>query len=127
MFEARFPYKYLSNDQDKVCITQGIRKSCQQKRSLYSISKNSDNNDKIILQKLLFHFKGSDWRCQKNIFKHLLEISENKIKTMWTIINKVTRKAEKSNHLPHLFKMNNKEVSIEKSAEAFNNFFEPSR
>jgi len=42
---------------------------------------------------------------------------------MWNIINRVTRKAEKSNHLPHLFKMNNKKVSIVKSAEAFNNYF----
>jgi hypothetical protein len=35
----------------------------------------------------------------------------------------LTRKAEKTNHLPHSFKMNNKEVSIVKSAEAFNNYF----
>jgi len=38
---------------------------------------------------------------------------------MWNIIKKVTRKAEKSNHLPHSFKMNSKEVSIVMSAEAF--------
>ena len=50
-------------------------------------------------------------------------MSENKTETMWNIINKVTKKAEKSNHLSHSFKMNNKEVSIVKSAEAFNNYF----
>jgi hypothetical protein len=43
IFEASFPYKYMSNHQDKGWITQGIRKSCQRKRSLYSISENSDN------------------------------------------------------------------------------------
>ena len=37
-------------------------------------------------------------------------------------MNKV-KKAEKSIHLPHSFIMNNKEVSIVKSAEAFNNYF----
>jgi len=42
---------------------------------------------------------------------------------MWNIINKVTRKAEKSSHLPHSFKMNNKEVSIVMSAEAFNYYY----
>ena len=41
---------------------------------------------------------------------------------MWNIVNRVTRKAEKSNHLPHSFKMNNRELSIVKSAEAFNNY-----
>jgi hypothetical protein len=61
--------------------------------------------------------------AQKIYFKHLLETLENKTKTMWTIINRVTRKAKKSNHLPHVFKMNNTEVSVEKSAEAFNNYF----
>jgi len=42
---------------------------------------------------------------------------------MWNVINKVTRKAKKSSNLPHSFKMNNKEVSTVKSAEAFNNYF----
>jgi len=40
---------------------------------------------------------------------------------MWNIINKVTRKADKSNHVSHSFKMNNKEVTMVKSVEAFNN------
>jgi hypothetical protein len=42
---------------------------------------------------------------------------------MWNIINKVTRKAEKSIHLPHSLIMNNKEVSLVKTAEAFSNYF----
>ena len=50
-------------------------------------------------------------------------MSENKTKAMWNIINKVTRKAEKSSHLPHSLIMNNKEVSIVKISEAFNNYF----
>jgi hypothetical protein len=61
--------------------------------------------------------------AKKIYFKHLLETSENKTKTMWTVINRVTRKAKKSNHLPHVIKRNNTEVSVEKSAEAFNNCF----
>ena len=58
--EASFPYKYPSKDQDKGWITQGIRKSCQRKRSLYTISKNNDNLDKTVLQKLLLYFKDSN-------------------------------------------------------------------
>ena len=46
--EASFPYIYLSNNRDKGWITQGIRKSCQRKRSLYIMSEKSDN-DKITL------------------------------------------------------------------------------
>jgi hypothetical protein len=42
---------------------------------------------------------------------------------MWSNMNQVTRKAEKSNNLPHSLIMNNKEVSIVKTAEAFNNHF----
>jgi len=42
---------------------------------------------------------------------------------MWTIINRVTRKAKKSNHLPHALQMDNREVAIERSAEVFNNYF----
>jgi len=42
---------------------------------------------------------------------------------MWNIINNVTREADKSSHLLYSFKMNNKEVSTVKSAEAFNNNF----
>ena len=61
--------------------------------------------------------------AKKVYFKQLIETSNNKTKTMWYIINKVTRKAEKSSHLPHLLITNNKEVSIVKTAEAFNNYF----
>jgi len=46
-----------------------------------------------------------------------------KTKTVWTIINKVTRKVKKSNHLPHTLQMDNTEVAIERSAEVFNNYF----
>jgi len=42
---------------------------------------------------------------------------------MWNIISNVTRNAEKSSHLTYSFKMNNKEVSTVKSAEALNNNF----
>jgi len=47
-------------------------------------------------------------------FKHLIEKSENKTKTMWNIISNVTREADKSSHLLYSFKMNNKEVSTVK-------------
>ena len=55
--------------------------------------------------------------------KHLIETSENKTKTVWNIIRKVRRKAEKSIHLPHSLIMNNKEVSIVKKPDTFNNYF----
>jgi len=42
---------------------------------------------------------------------------------LWNIISKVTRKTEKSIHLPHSLIMDNKEVSIVKTAEAFNNYY----
>lgn len=60
---------------------------------------------------------------KKVYFKQLIDTSENKTKTMWNVTNKLTRKAEKSNHLPHSLIMNNKEVSMVKTAEAFNNYF----
>jgi hypothetical protein len=71
----------------------------------------------------LFHFEDGNYRRKKKKYTHLIETSEQKTKTMWNIINNVTRKAEKSHHLPHSFKMNNKEVSRVKSAETFNKYF----
>jgi hypothetical protein len=56
--------------------------------------------------------------AKKVYFKHLFETSENKTKTMWNIINKVTERLK-----PYLFKINNKEVSIVKTAKTFNNQF----
>ena len=89
----------MSNDGDKGWITQGIKKSCQQKRSLYIISKNSDN----LMIKLYHKSYCSILRrvireAKKVYFRHLIETSENKTKTMWNI----TRKAEKSTYHTHL-------------------------
>jgi hypothetical protein len=124
IFEASFPYKYPSNDQDRGWITQGIRKSCQRKRSLYIISKNSDNlNIKVYYKNYCSILRRVIREAKRIYFKQLLETSGNKTKTMWTIINRVTRKAKKSNHLPRLLQMDNTEVAIERSAEVFNNYF----
>ena len=122
----------MSNDGDKGWITQGIRKSCQRKRSLYIISKNSGNLMIILYYKSYCSILKRVIRETKRVyFKHLIETSENKTKAMWNIINELTRKAEKSGHLPRSFKMNNKKVSIFKMnnkkvslvnpADAFNN------
>ena len=93
----------MSNNGDKGCITQGIKKSCQQKKkSLYIISKNSDNvMIKLYYKSYCSTLNSVSREAKKVYFKHLIETSENKTKTIWNIINKVTRKAEKSNHLPH--------------------------
>jgi len=124
IFEANFPYKHLSNDRDRGWISQGIRKSCQRKRSLYIISKNNDNlNIKVYYKNYCSILRRVIRETKKIYFKQLLETSENKTKTMWTIINRVTRKAKKSNHLPHTLQMDNTEVAIERSAEVFNNYF----
>ena len=53
----------------------------------------------------------------------LLVLGTSTVDCALTIINRVTRKAKKSNHLPHTFQMDNMEVAIERSAELFNNYF----
>jgi hypothetical protein len=114
----------LSNIGDKSWITQGIKKSCQRERNLYITTKNSDSLMIILYYKSYCSTLKRVIREGKKVyFQNLIETAENKTKTMWNIINTVTRKAVKYKHLPHLFKTNNKEVSIVKSTEAFNNYF----
>ena len=79
IFEASFLYKYLSNDRDRGWITQGIRKSCQRKRSLYIISKNNDNlNIKVYYKNYCSILRRVIREAKKKYFKQLLETSENK-------------------------------------------------
>jgi hypothetical protein len=53
----------------------------------------------------------------KLYYKNVIQESETKPKTVWNIINSVSGKADKASHLPHSFKLNNRKVLIERTAE----------
>jgi ribosomal protein S18 len=69
----------VSNNRDKGWIAQGIRKSCQQKRSLCIISKNSDYlMIKMRYKKYCSILKGVFIEPKKVYFKQLTETSEKR-------------------------------------------------
>jgi hypothetical protein len=49
-------------------------------------------------------------------YKDLIETSENTVKTTWNIINSVIKKTDKSQHMPPLYKIRDKEVLLENVA-----------
>jgi hypothetical protein len=56
-------------------------------------------------------------------YSELLVSSNNKSKTSWNIINSETGKMNTIVHTPSEFKLGNKRIHKDQSAEAFNNFF----
>ena len=92
IFEASFPIVYLNKHNDNAWITKGIRISCKKKRSLYLLSRNC-NNPKV---KLYYKHYCSILRktireAKRQYFNELIVNSENKVKTTWKIIKKLTK------------------------------------
>jgi hypothetical protein len=125
IFQASFPVKYRSTNNIKTdWITQGIKISCKQKRSLYTFTKkNNDPKYKAhyitycrILKKVMKEAK-------KQHYNRLIAKCNNKIKTIWNIIKKETGKVHSMEQVPFLL-MNNEELTDPKNmANTFNTFF----
>jgi hypothetical protein len=94
IFNSSFPLqKVYSTRNNKPWITAGIKTSCQHKRGLYLISRDSDNS------KLKAHYKSYRLLLYKIIkaakqlyYNSKISKSNNKIKTTWDIIKTATCK-----------------------------------
>ena len=93
IFNSSFPLqKIYRTHNNKPWITTGIKTSCQHKRELYLISRNSNNS------KLQAHYKSYCLTLSKVIssaklyYNNKISKSNNKIKTTWDIIKMETCK-----------------------------------
>ena len=124
IFEASFPKIYHVKQKDNAWITKGIRISCQRKRSLYILSRNSDD---VKLKTYYKHYcsilrKTIREAKKKLYYNELILSSENKVKMSWKIIRKLTRKTQPTFVFP-TFKVDSVEQSPIHIAVAFNSHF----
>ena len=93
-FENSFPsvfklYEAKHND----WITKGIKTSCQRKRYLYSVYKNTNNLQvKAYYKKYNNFLKKVIISAKKLYYDKRIELSSNKVKTTWSIIKDLTGK-----------------------------------
>jgi hypothetical protein len=118
IYEASFPIIYLSNSNDKIWITAGIKISCQRKRILCNNSKHSsDLKIKLYLNKYCLILRKVICKAKKLHYKQLIATSKNRTRTSWNIIRNVTHKSTKSNYMPSSFKMDSKGIQSEDAAD----------
>ena len=95
-FENSFPsafksYKSKHND----WITKGIKISCQRKRYLYSIYKNTNNAQvKAYYRKYNNILKKVIISAKKLYYDKRIELSSNRVKTTWSIIKDLMGKTQ---------------------------------
>jgi len=112
-----------STHNNKPWITKGIKTSCQHKRELYLISRDSDNS------KLKAHYKSyclilsKVIKAAKLYYSSKISKCNNKIKTTWGIIQMVTCKNH-TNNGTQLINIDGNLITNQQSiANSFNNYF----
>jgi hypothetical protein len=123
-FKNSFPIQYKTyRPKHNDWITKGIKISCKRKRNLYIIYKHSNNQVKeyykkycAILKKVIIHAK-------KLYYNKQIELSSNKVKTMWKLIKDITGKTQSSDINMGLHTDTGMLTSINDIAKAFNNYF----
>ena len=79
--------------EDNAWMTNDIRISCKKKRSLYLLTRNCDNSEAILHCKHYCSILRKTAReAKRQYFNELIVNSENKVKTTWKIIKKLTNK-----------------------------------
>lgn len=115
----------IKNTTKKTWLTTGIKKSCIHKRSLGILVNETNSN---VIRNFYKSYTKTLKRCVK-ISKKLMYIkqmknSENKIKTMWGIINAKTGKKRHKKIKNMKLKIDNEEIECPiQIAEIFNNYF----
>jgi hypothetical protein len=100
IFNSSFPVKKLFNKyNDKAWLTTGIRISCQHKRNLYMLCGNAKNPILYTHYKTYCRILREVIKMAKrNHFNKLISKSNNKSKTLWGIVNKITGKCKNTCH-----------------------------
>jgi len=125
IFNSSFPLqKIYSTHNSKPWITTGIKTSCQHKREIYLVSRDSNNS------KLKAHYKSYCLILSKVIkaakqlyYNKKMSKSNNKIKTTWYIIKMKTCKNH-TNKSTQLINIDGNLITNQQSIEkSFNNYF----
>jgi ribosomal protein L33 len=124
IFEASFPIVYFNKHNDNAWITKGIRISCKKKRSLYLLSRNSNNLEiKIHYKQYCSILRKTIREAKRLYFNGLIVNSENKVKTTWKIIKKLTKTHQHSRHVFPTLKVDGTEQPPTQVAQVINNYF----
>jgi len=124
-FENSFPsvlksYKSKHND----WITIGIRISCQRKRYLYSIYKNTNSPQvKAYYKKYNNILKKVIINAKKLYYDKRIELSSNRVKTTWSIIKDLTGKTQPTVTRMEINCEAGTLTNINDIAKAFNSYF----
>jgi hypothetical protein len=100
IFNSRFAVKkFFNNYNDKAWLTTGIRISCQHKRNLYMLCRNVKNPILYTSYKKYCRILREDIKAAKrNYYNKLIAKTNNKPKTLWGIVNKITGKCKNTCH-----------------------------
>ena len=127
IYDNCFPYKIIkiNRKRNKPWVTKAIKRSINIKNKLYhkyikipnDKNKNEYKNYKKILSKLLKE-------SEKSYYKELIEKSQSKLKTTWTIINTIISKKKHDHITNQQFKLGKNLTSDPHTiSSAFNRYF----
>ncbi|PNF31336.1 hypothetical protein B7P43_G10907, partial [Cryptotermes secundus] len=125
-FNNCFPIKKLfSKYNNKAWLTAGIRISCQHKRNLYILSRNSNNPILYAYYKKYCGILREVIKTAKKMhYNRLIAKSNNKTKTMWSMVNNVTGKCKNIRDPPPLIVEGMECKDSQSIATAFNLYFD---
>ena len=125
IFNTSFPYTVVNNAyNNKPWLTSGIKISCATKRKLYlCLKKNSDQTYREYY-KLYCHILSKVIVLAKKLYyNNLIDRSNNKQKTTWNVVRKITNNRNIRNNVSFM-KSNNKQPCKQTNiANAFNSYF----
>ena len=119
-----FPLKkYCNNYTKQGWLTKGIKISCQHKRELYILYKNTNNSKIINYYKTYCKILSKVIKTAKrHHINNLIKCSKNKTKTMWNIVKTETNNQDSNDKLPLNIEGNSLKDYCE-LANVFNDYF----
>lgn len=103
-------------------MTKEIEIYCNQNKSLYILTK-IINRPTIKTYIRYCNVLRKEIQSAKQIYySNLLLSSENKTEVTWNVINNESGKVQNMNHTPSLFKLNNTNIHLDQTAEAFDKY-----
>jgi hypothetical protein len=125
IFQACFTKKYTNPKTIlKPWLTKGIITSCNRKRELYLMMKNSNiKKHKLYYRQYCKILSKVINEAKKMYYKETIIKSKNKPKTIWNIINKETGNSEKDNNIELLKIKNHTIYNRDRIANELNTYF----
>ena len=124
IFNRSFPpKKYYNKHPNQSWLTKGIKISCQHKRDLYMLCKNTNNiKIKIYYKTYCKTLTKIIKMAKRQCFNKLIKRSVNKSKTMWNLVKAETNTKVSNDKLPLTIKGKSME-NYHELANVFNEYF----